>query len=418
RCNRALGTQIRPDEMAEVFRRLGFDVEPARQESGPAEAPRDTEGQGSQGGGSAPEWTVVVPSRRMDIAMEADLVEEVARLAGYDQIPSTLPEGPAAPGLRNAHQRLRHRTRDVLTGAGMTEVFTYTFRRAEDLDALRVPADSPLRQVIPLLRPMSEERTALRTHLLPGLAEVARYNLAHEVAGGEIFEIGRVYWPKQLPLLEQPVERVQWAGLWFGSTEPAVGGRPRRYDFYDAKGAIEVWLEAIGLAGAEFLRGERPWLHPGRSAEVVAASHVLGSFGELHPETGEALDVAGAVYAEFDLDLIAELLQERWRVRRVPRHPSSRRDLAAVVRKEVAAADLIREAVDAVRSVNPDLSVECRVFDVYSGPGIPAGHRSVAISFVYRAPDRTLTDEEVAAAEQAVVARWENEFGAKLRAGI
>ncbi|MBX5435990.1 MAG: phenylalanine--tRNA ligase subunit beta [Alicyclobacillaceae bacterium] len=424
RCNRALGTAIAESEMRAVFERLGFEV--IGTADGGRVAAVSSDGSPAPTAaveGSGGEWTVRVPSRRMDVAIEADLVEEVARLAGYEHIPSTLPVGPSAPGLRSPRQRLHRRTREVLSGAGMSEVVTYTFRRAEELDALRLPADSPLRRAIPLLRPMSEDRAVIRTHLLPGLAEVARYNLAHEVAGGQVFELGRVFLADPARPAAPPREVTRWAGLWFGHTEPSLGERPRRYDFYDAKGVIEVWLEALGSPEAAFVRTSEPWFHPGRSAQVQVGGRVIGSLGELHPETASALDLLGAVYADFDLDAVAELVAdglwtEELRVRRLPRHPSSRRDLAAIVPRDVPAAALIQEAQAAVRAAKPEWTVECRVFDVYQGAGIPAGHVSVAISFVYRGPDRTLTDEEVSDAEQAVIRRWQERLGVRLRAGF
>jgi phenylalanyl-tRNA synthetase beta chain len=394
RCNRLLGTQHSEETMRDVFRRLGFTVE-------------STEGQ---------VWRVHVPPRRPDISLEADLVEEVGRLAGYDRIPTTLPVGPVTVGARNASQTLRKRTRDVLMSCGMSEVVTYALTHPSDLDKLRVSPDSPYRQMIPLLHPMSEERVALRTHLLPSLAQVAAFNMAHGVDGGAIFEIGRVYWPTKLPLEEQPCERTQWAGLWFGETEPGIGERARPYDFYDAKGVVETWLQALGWQDeVRFAPVQLSWLHPGRSAEVVLNGQRIGSIGELHPETGAAFDLHRAVYAEFDLDVLVSFLQTSWKVHRMPKFPASRRDLAVLVTKDVPVQALLDTAREVAACDEESILEDCRIFDIYTGKGIADGYKSVAVAFRYRADDRTLTDDEVVRVEQRILDAWTKKYGAVLR---
>lgn len=393
-CNRLLGTEIGPEVMAKIFLRLGFDVDASSEES----------------------WEVVVPARRQDIRIEADLVEEIGRLYGLDSIPSTLAFGPTTLGVRNSSQKLRKRTREILLGTGMTEVFTYTLTHPSQLDALLIPEQSPYRKMIPLLRPMSEERTVLRTHMLPGLAQVAHHNLSHGVLGGGIFEIGRVYHPDSLPLRAQPAEPAMWAGLWFGQIEPGFGERARKYDFYDAKGSVETWLDALGLVtAAQFERGEVPWLHPGRSAQVRMGQDVVGTFGELHPQTADALEVGSAMYAEFDLDKLLPLITERWRVEALPRYPKSRRDLAVIVNQSVPAAALLTSAQDVSHRSGTGLLDECWVFDVYTGTGIPDGDKSVAVALTYRSDERTLTESEITELESQILRYWESEYGARLR---
>lgn len=394
RCNQLLGTQISDAGMKDALERLRFQVQPA---------------EGSK------EWLVHVPSRRGDVTLEADLIEEVARLVGYDNIPSTLPQGPTTVGMRNTAQILRKRTRDILLGAGMTEVSTYSLTHPSTLDALRIASDSPYRQMIPLMKPMSEERTVLRTHLLPSLAQVAVHNVARGVSGGQIFEVNRVYWPITLPLQEQPCESMQWAGLWFGETEATMGARAHRHDFYDVKGVIETWLRALGWERATFTPIALSWLHPGRSAQVLLDGDRVGTFGELHPETAQALDLESALYAEFDLDLLVKKVSERWRTVKLPRYPASKRDLAVVVRNDVSVASLITCARQRAEQSGPSILEACRVFDVYAGKGIPEGMKSVAFGLVYRSDDRTLTDEEITALEMGILQDWSTQLGATLR---
>jgi phenylalanyl-tRNA synthetase beta chain len=394
RCNQWLGTQIPTDQMRDAFERLKFRVDPLP---------------------NGHEWRVTIPTRRPDISLEADLVEEVARLVGYDSIPSTLPLGPTTVGGRNDAQKLRKRTREVLLGAGMIEVSTYSLTNPSDLDALRIPADSPYRQMIPLLKPMSEERTVLRTHMLPALAQVATYNLARGVTGGQIFEINRVYWPSSLPLTEQPCERTQWAGLWFGQTETTIGLQAHPFDFYDAKGVVETWLNALGWNAVEYRPIALSWLHPGRSAEVLLSGERIGTFGELHPETVQALELGSALYAEFDLDLLVKQVSDGWRTLKLPRFPASRRDLAVLVRSDVTVADLISLANQVARQSEAPILEACTVFDVYTGKGIAEGQKSLAFSLVYRSDERTLTDDEVTALETSILQAWSSAFGAVLR---
>ncbi|QQE77475.1 phenylalanine--tRNA ligase subunit beta [Alicyclobacillus sp. SO9] len=396
RCNQLLGTAISADDMESIFRRLRFEV----QRSTPTS------------------WHVSIPSRRKDIGIEADLIEEIGRIYGLDEIVSTLVQGATTVGVRNKAQQVRRRVQRLLSGSGMSEVLTYTFSHPDKMDALRLDEHSDLRRMIPLLRPISEERTVLRTHMLPGLAEVAAYNVARHVLGGRIFEIGRVYRPLRLPLREQPTETMQWAGLWFGQKEGANSskGKVEHYDFFDVKGIVEAWLEDLGLLSvAAFQRGQSPWFHPGRNAEVVVEGMVVGSFGELHPETAGAFDLGTALYAEFQLDVVVEKVSLDWNVTPLPKFPSSRRDLAVVVAQEVEAGELLSAASAAVEAVLPDTLETYRVFDVYMGEHVPDGMKSVAMAFVFRAKDRTLTDEEVDEAVQSVLEVWNREYHAHLR---
>jgi phenylalanyl-tRNA synthetase beta chain len=394
--NQLLGTDIPAEDMLDIFRRLGFTV---------------------SGGLDDTEWTVYVPTRRPDVRIPADLAEEIGRLYGLDAIPSTLPYGPTTVGVRTPEQRLRKRTREVLIAAGMNEVVTYSFTHPSKLDPLRLDKGSAYYQMIPLMHPLSEERSVLRTHMLPGLIEVAEYNLARGVSGGQIFEIGRVYWPSALPLTEQPCERTLWAGLWFGEQEAYLGERPRKYDFFDAKGTVETWLQAMGWQdGVQFQPAKFTWLHPGRSAEVTLDGERIGIIGELHPETLARFDLGAipVIYAEFDLDVLSHHISESWRVRHLPKFPASRRDLAVILKNSVTAKELLDAAREALDE-DANVLESCFVFDVYQGKGIPEGHKSVAVGFVYRAENRTLTDEEIATLEKRIIDAWTAKFGATLR---
>ncbi len=395
--NRLLGTQIPLPEMDAIFSRLGFKV--------------DVQGED--------DWNVTVPSRRWDIRMQADLVEEVARIHGYDAIPSSLPVGATTVGLRNASQRLRKVTREALTSQGMFEVFPYTFTHASVGDALRLDKDHPHRIMVPLLHPLSEERILMRTHLLPGLSEIARHNLAHGEPGGQIFEIGRVYLSPASPPTRIPDEPLVLGMLWFGDEDRWFGMKRRAYDFFDAKGIVFLWLQSLGLMErVTLVRSEDPWLHPGKSADVLVDGRKILSFGEVHPETGTAFEIGRAVYGEAYLDEIHPLLAATTKVARLPRFPGVTRDLAVLVPLDVEAGQLVATAKSAAWEEPNSGLIDCTVFDVYDGKGIPQGQKSVAVSFVYRLSERTMTEAEVEATQARVVERWQRDFDAKLRAGI
>jgi phenylalanyl-tRNA synthetase beta chain len=394
RCNRLLGTNISIADMEQIFRRLGFTVTVSKED----------------------DWQVLIPTRRPDITIEADLVEEIGRLYGLDTISSTLPVGDATVGQRTPFQVLRKRTRDILIAAGMTEVVTYAFTNPEALSGLRLPETSSIRNMIPLLRPMSDERSHLRTHLLPSLAEVARYNLAHGVQGGEIFEIARVYQPYELPITRQPEEVTYLAGLWFGQTDQQFSEKSHPYDFYDAKGIIETWFDAMGWTKRiSYERCELPWFHQGRAAVVQLDGTIIGEFGEVHPGTAEAYEIPRAIFASFNLDGLQSSLSDRFLVKSPPRYPASRRDMAVVVDESISTGQLLSLA-RSIGQAAGDILESAFVFDVYRGTGVPEGKKSVALGFLYQAEDRTLTDEEIENVQKQILTRMQSEYHAELRA--
>lgn len=388
-CRQLLGCEIADEQMANIFARLGFSTVHHQ----------DT-------------WSVSIPSRRPDITIPADLAEEIARLYGFDKIPSTLPLGPVTVGTRDARQVVVETVRDALVARGMFEVRTYAFSNPEVHTALRGAEDSLCEKMVPLLHPMSDERRVLRTSLLPSIAEVAHYNLSHRVDGGSIFEIGRVYEAKDGTLKSQPTERETVALLWFGQTEQSLYRRTRNFDFFDAKGVLQHLFAQLGI-DACFERGDALYLHPGRSAKLTSGDDVLGVIGELHPETLEQMDVRHAVYAELDVEKLVMHRSRTGTVIPLPRYPGSRRDLAFIVDTETAVGGLLGEVGNALQPLNVLRDVQ--VFDVYVGQGVPDGQKSVAISLSFQTDDRTLTDEEIDAAVEVATTHLAKMFGAKLR---
>ncbi|MFD1676937.1 phenylalanine--tRNA ligase subunit beta [Alicyclobacillus fodiniaquatilis] len=386
-----LGSDVADAAIVEIFGQLGFTVT-----------------------AHSDEWTVTVPPRRPDLSLQADLAEEVARLYGYDKIPSTLPSGPMTAGGRTGIQKLVEQLRDALVASGLYEVRTYAFSAPEALAALQLPEETQLMQMVPLMHPMSDERRALRTHMLPSLAEVARYNLAHRVDGGAIFELGHVYEAREWPIATQPHERAQVALLWFGQSAENLYQRTRAYDFFDAKGVIETLMDHIGIE-VTYTRATEPWLHPGRSAKVLSGDEVLGVVGEIHPATAAALDVPSAIYAAFDIEKLHAHMRGAQTVEQLPRFPGSRRDLALIVKEDVQVGALLAAITELTVAENNEILRETKVFDVYVGENVESGSKSVALSLYFQADERTLTDDEIDDVIKLVLARLEEKVDARLR---
>lgn len=390
RVNALLGTALSEGEIVGYLRRLdGVAVAAA--------------GEGA--------YTVTVPTYRRDLELEADLVEEVARLHGYDAIPATLRPGVSGEPPKTAARLLAERVRRTLLAAGLTEVVTSSLVARDSLRPWRAPEDSPLWQAVPLKVPLSEGQAVLRTTLLPSLGEVLQRNLSRRVGEVHIFEVGHVY--RSRGEGELPAEPPMVAGLLTGRIDG--GGwwsSPRSADFYDAKGMVETLLGALRLSGWAFRPAVQPGFHPGRCAELLVDGESAGVIGELHPEVQASLDAPERVAVfEVNLEVLGRASALPLAFQPLPRFPAVVRDLAFSLPVEVQAEQV--EA--AIREAAGEYLEGLRLFDVYAGANLPEGHRSLAFALSFRAVDRTLTDAEVDAAVTNAVHRLESEFGARLR---
>ncbi|MGQ9779740.1 MAG: phenylalanine--tRNA ligase subunit beta [Bacillota bacterium] len=355
--------------------------------------------------------TVEVPSFRGDIEGPADLAEEVARLHGYDRLPSTYPPSSQL-GRRTAAQDFVYRTRRLLRGLGQTEVVTYSFASDRLFDRLGFAADDPARQAIRILAPLSEDWECMRTTLLGGILEVLATNARRGVMEAAVFEVARVYLP--VPGQELPREPLRLAGGLMGNAAPRFWAeRPRPFDFYDLKGLLQALFEGLGVEGATFVPATHPTFHPGRCAAVTAPSGaVLGHLGELHPRVYAAFDLRPPVLLyELDLEGLAGLVRPLRQAASPPRFPAVARDLALLVPEDLS-LPLLEEAI---RSLGGPTLVSVELFDVYTGQQIQAGKKSMAFSLVFRSEERTLTDEEVNEAMERIVRGLGERYGVTLR---
>jgi phenylalanyl-tRNA synthetase beta chain len=399
RMERLLGERIEEATANAILERLGFELV--------EEEEKEEE--------EATSWRVP-PWRDSDVQREADLIEEVARIHGLDKLPTTLPARKDVIGRLTPSQRLRRRLEDLLRDRGLLEAISYSFTSPETLRRLRL-ADAELLRI---RNPLSEELSVMRPLILPGLLDAARHNAAHGRAGVRLFESAHVYLPAGP--LEQPPEGSprgktpadephHLAAL---LTEAAPGGwrtPARAADFYAVKGLLEALMEAAGVEW-HAREGGPPFLHPGRAASILAGDGVeLGWLGELHPLVLREWELDGPAAAfELNVDALLDLAPEASRYSDVTSFPAVLQDIAVIVPEDVPAARL----AEVVRAGGGELLTSLRVFDLYHGEQVGEGNKSLALRLEFRAPDRTLTDEEVAERRAAIERELES-IGGRLR---
>ncbi len=350
------------------------------------------------------------PSWRFDLEQWADLEEEVARLWGYHNLPTTLPK--TTGGHLTDEQRLRRRTRDVLAGMGITEVLTYPFLSQADLDRLELPAGDRRRRTLRLLNPLSEEAPELRTTMLVGLADAARRSLDRGLAGVAVYELGAVFLPQGEG--ELPAEPRMLGALLAGRRQAGRFDDPTPpFEFADIKGVTEGLAAALGVDRLRFeAEGPMPY-HPGRCAAVRLGDVPIGVLGQLHPRVAAALDLPALTFAlELELTALLEAAPTTIPAPTPSPYPELGFDVAFIVPPGVAAAALQATLAEAAGELLARLSL----FDAYEGDPLPAGHRNLAYRVALQAPDRTLSDGDATAVRERMERLARERFGATLRA--
>jgi len=354
-------------------------------------------------------YSVDIPSYRQDLKIEVDLIEEIARIIGYEKIPTTLPQGSQTQGRRTPEQAFRRKLRKILIKAGMNEVVSYSFSNKEMDDQWGSEGRN-----IPLLNPLREELGTMRTSLLPGLLEIASRNTARRNTDLLLFEIGNVYLPKELPLKQQPDEVSRIAGLAQGESKRHWLNSQVKFDFFYVKGILTQIAEECGME-FEYRRIEEgkysSLLHPGRSASIYCKGEFLGILGEIYPQLDQRWDLQRPVLFELDFGVLFKNANLTVVAKSYPRYPAIQRDLAVVVPEEVSAEDIKKK----VMVLGGKFLKEVELFDVYQGQPVPAGHKSLAFTMRYQSAERTLKDEEVNAFNSDILSGIQQEFGAKWR---
>ncbi len=387
RVNRLLGTDLSESEIRDLLARVDIEAEPA-----------------------GDELTCTTPSYRNDLHIPQDLIEEVARIYGYDEIEATLPGG-AIQGTSLAPRKATvAAVKDSLVASGLTEVMTAPWVPDGEVDDLRLAPEDPRRQRVQLQNPIHAEFPGLRAQLVGSLLRVAQANLSRQADALRIFECCRVFLAGAATDL--PTEPIQAALLFSTPREGQLWAGHEAPVFFEAKGAVERVLADRGLSPAFEAGSDQPFLHPGASGTFKAQGRVVAQVGELHPETARRFGIEPVVaVGVLDVDALDQIGAQAPQYTPVSRHPRVQRDLAVLLGVDVPAGDVL----EAIRRKGGAHLHSARVFDRYEGKGVPEGKVSIAFRLVFQREDRTLTEPEVAKAVARVVEVLAKNFGGELR---
>ena len=340
-----------------------------------------------------------VPSFRLDITEDADILEEIARIYGYDNIPSATLEGNATAGVKTESQKFIDKIKSNSIAVGLNEILTYSFVSPKGVDKINLDENDEKREFVKIMNPLGEETSVMRTTLIPNMLDVISTNLSHKVEDVYAFECGNTFRPQE--------------GLPVETKKLSIGMYGKDVDFFALKGAVETILNNVGFSGYEIEpETKNLTFHPGRCAKLVYNNICIGVFGELHPDVLENYDLNQRVYiAEINVDLVFENLNNAKVYNPLPKYPATTRDIALLVKDEV----FVKQIEDIIKANGEDILESYQLFDVYKGAQIEEGHKSIAYSITYRSKDKTLTDEEVAKVHDKIVSELSERLNANLR---
>ncbi|MDO4296575.1 MAG: phenylalanine--tRNA ligase subunit beta [bacterium] len=364
--NRLLGTQVSSEDMLKYFASIGLSYDEKSNE-------------------------IVAPSFRQDLHCMADLAEEVARFFGYDNIPTTLPSGEATTGKLSYKLRVEAVAREIAEFCGFSESMTYSFESPKAFDKLMLPADSKLRKAVSILNPLGEDFSIMRTQPLNGMLTSLSTNYNRRNKNVKLYEMATIYLPKSLPLTELPDERVQFTLGMYGEG-----------DFFSMKGVVEEFFDKVGMHKKTEYRPNavKPFLHPGRQAEIVYEGQTVGYMGELHPQTAENYKIGERCYvAVLDMPVITPLTTFDRKYTGIAKFPAVTRDISMVMKKEILAGDIEKM----IEQRGGKILESYQLFDIYEGSQIAEGYKSIAYSITFRAKDHTLEEKEVSAVMEKIL---------------
>lgn len=389
RINAFLGTDISEDKMISLLKTLQFGIE------------KDGD-----------ILTAIVPSYRGDCTEMPDIAEEVARIYGYENIPSTRPWSNISKGEAGYRHEISEKISAVLSGSGLNETVTFSFMNTDSLKKLLFPETDELYKAVPILNPITEEFPLMRTTLIPSLMDALVRNQAVKNPSVGIYEIAPVYYPKALPITELPDQEYHVAGLLYGRRTTAQWpAKDDAYDFYDIKGIVEAVLEKLGIH-ADLEASSYAPLHPGKAAQYVKDGKVLCRFGEVHPKAIDNYDVAGPVYVfEMNLKDILPLVNLIPDYHKVAKFPAISRDLAFLAPIDTQNADI----VSIIQADGGKYLEEAHLFDMYQGKQVPRGFKSLAYSLQFRSEEGTLSDEDIEGPINTIITKLKDELHCDLR---
>ncbi len=394
RTNQLLGTDLSADRMTDLLASVGFAVQPGRD--------------GSE------VLSVTVPTFRVDVTRDIDLVEEIARLEGYNNIPTTFPRIDTAGHRPNPALDLRDGVRRLMTGFGFTEAINYSFHSLQSPDQLKIPPDDDRRRMVRVLNPLTEDQAAMRTSLVPGLLESVRRNLSWGTRDLKLFEIGKVFFAADTPA-QLPEEIEMLGALWTGVRRPAAWlSKPEPCDFYDLKGAAEGLLQALGIGNPVFTRQPPEacaYMRIGHSARILVDGQAVGTVAEVAAEVLAGFDIGQPVFLlEIDLNRLLPLVPASRTLKPIPRFPAVTRDVTFIIDRDIETMSIL----ESLRQMKEELVEDVYLFDVFEGDPIAAGKKSISFRIVYRSASRTLEDDVVNRKHKALTDRLIEKFNASL----
>lgn len=358
RTNKVLGTDLSKETMLSYFKKIDLSYDEATGE-------------------------VIVPSWRQDVNLQADLDEEVARFFGYDNIPTTLPTGEATTGSLPFKLRIENVARNVAEQCGFSEAMSYSFESPKVFDRLLLPAEDKKRQAVVISNPLGEDYSVMRTLPLNGMFLSLSTNYNRRNKNVRLYELCNTYQPKALPLTELPEERMQLVLAFYGDG-----------DFFELKGVLEEILIKVGLKDrVSYEPGTlKPYLHPGRQAEMIYDGTIIGYLGEIHPDVLEGYDIGDKAYVGvLDMPEIVARASFDTKYQGIAKYPAVTRDLSMLVQKEITAG----QVEEVIRKSSGSILENCELFDIYEGTQIKPGFKSMAYSLSFRAKDRTLEEKDI-----------------------
>lgn len=387
--NKRLGTEITTDEVCDVLRKLQFDYE---QEEG--------------------SFTVHVPTRRQDIRIFEDMVEEIARIYGYDRLPYTLPENSQLAGGLTQQQLLKRKMKHFLEGAGLMETICYSLTTEKASNLLVSPEIAALEpKPISLAMPMTEDHQYLRISLLPELLKSLSYNYARNQYHLAYYELGDIFITDEEQLTKQPDEKTRLAGALTGNWgHHPWQGETKQVDFYVVKGIVEALFDFLNLP-ISFKRAKIENMHPGRTAAIVLDGQTIGFLGQIHPMLAKELDLKETYVFDINVEAVFAAYESVPSYEDIPRYPSITRDIAFILDQEVQAGDVKKR----IEEIGGPYLRRVQIFDLYEGEHIPEGKKSIAYNLLYLDPEKTLKDDVVEESYQNIIETINAQFGAYVR---
>ena len=375
--NKFIGIDISAEQMANYLQSLEMEVKVEKQ------------------------LEIKVPTFRQDVKLPEDIAEEIARLYGYDKIPSTLMHGITVQGKKSYKQKLEDQVKDLLIAQGGYEICTSSFTSPQSLDHLKISKEDMKRKALMLINPLGEENSMMRTTLADNMMQVIHHNINHDIEQAFLFELANTYHPKEMPIKQLPNEKKTLCVGMYGDI-----------DFFDIKGVIENVLEQCGIRKYEFKVHHSPTLHPGRSAKIEHQGEIIGTLGEVRPDVTENYDISQRIYiGELDFDLLCKKSNLKKKYKALPKYPAITRDIALQMKDDIPA----REVENIIEAQGNGIIESYLLFDVYQGEQIPKGYKSLAYSIIYRRQNGTLTDQEVGKVHNKIIKDLQYKLEANLR---